>query len=163
MQVHVTHLRMWITFEPRMARRKLRIDPDFDFILAGMSTPLQDYRLAWWVNKALHIQLSRAADLVVTDQESRLQTSFSRFDFQEDLTRSFFHLLQNKQGSVLLLPEVREMDYLLLIKGEYYRSRHAGIAKKLRTIEQMLAVVIINTENLKSKNNLIIDTPNTNI
>lgn len=113
-----------------MARRKLRIDPDFDFILAGMSTPLQDYRLAWWINKVLQIQLSRTMDLVVTDPESRVQTSFSRFDYHEELTRTFFHLLQNRQGSVLLLPEVKEMDFLVLIKGDYYRSRHAGIAKK---------------------------------
>lgn len=146
-----------------MARRKLKIDPDFNFILVGLSTPLQDYRLAWWLNKVLHKQLARVGDLVLTDPESRLQTSFSRFDYSEELTRSTFHLVQNRMGSVFLLPEVREMDYLFLIKGDYYRTRQAGIAKKLRDIEQMQAVVIINPDMLRNRNNLIIDTPATDI
>ena len=141
-----------------VARRKLKIDPDFDFLLAGLATPLQDYRLAWWINKVLHKELSRVEDLVVTDAETRRQTSFARFDYPEELTRTVFHLLQNRVGSAYLMPELKEFDYLLMIKGSYYRTKQAGILKNLREIEQMQASVFINPENLRSRNHLIIET-----
>jgi hypothetical protein len=141
-----------------VARRKLKIDPDFDFLLAGLATPLQDYRLAWWVNKVLHKELSRVDDLVVTDPESRQQTSFARFDYPEELTRTVFHLLQNRQGSAYLMPELKEMDYLLMIKGSYYRTKQASILKKLRGIEQMQAAVFIIPATLRSRNHLVIET-----
>ena len=146
-----------------MARRKLKIAPDFNFLLIDLATPLQDYRLAWWVNRTLHKDLARVDDLIITDPDSRKQTSFSRFDYREDLTRTVFHLLQNRQGSVCVLPEVREVDFLLLIKGDYYRSRLNAMARKLRSIEQMQAVAIIDPEQLRNRNNLIIDTPATDI
>lgn len=146
-----------------MARRKLKIDPDFDFLLIGMATPLQDYRLAWNINKTLHKGLTRVDDLVVVDVESQRQTSFSRYDYLEELTKSYFHLLRNREGTTLLLPEVKEMDFLLLIKGEYYRSRLTGMLKKIRQIEAIQAVVHIPAAPLRSKHNLILDTPATDI
>lgn len=146
-----------------MARRKLKIDPDFNFLLIGMATPLQDYRLAWNLNKTLHKGLSRVEDLVLVDAESQRQTSFSRYDFFEELTKSYFHLLRNRQGTILLLPEVKEIDFLLLIRGDYYAGRSAGMLKKLRQIESIQAVVTIPMASLRSKHNLILDTPATDI
>lgn len=146
-----------------MARRKLKIDPDFTFLLIGLASPLQDYRLAWNLNRSLHKSLGRVDDLVLVEPESQRQTSFSRYDYYEELTKSYFHLIRNRQGAVLLLPEAKELDYLLLIKGEYYRTRVAGLLKKIRQIEEVQAVVQIPINTLRSRNNLILDTPATDI
>ncbi|HNV97938.1 MAG TPA: IPExxxVDY family protein [Chitinophagales bacterium] len=146
-----------------MAKRKLKIDPDFNFLLIGVATPLQDYRLAWNINKTLHKGLMRVEDVVVVDAESQRQTSFSRYDYFEELTKSHFHLLRNRQGTFLLLNEVKEMDYLLVVKGEYYMGRSVGMLKKLRQIESVQAVVSIPLASIRSKHNLILDTPATDI
>jgi hypothetical protein len=140
-----------------LTRRKLKIDPEFNFILIGVATPLQDYRMAWFVNNVLYKTLAKIDDLVITDPVNKIQTAYARFDFDEELTKSKFHLLQNKNGPNWLIPELKELDYLLIIRGEYYRPRKNDILKKLRAIEQIQAVVIIEPDTLKSKNNLIFE------
>lgn len=140
-----------------VARRKIKIDPEFDFLLLGIVTPLQDYRLAWFINNTLFKTLAKQEDLVLTDPVNRVQRAYSRFDFYEALTKSTFHLLQNKHAVECLMPELKDIDYLLLIKGDYYRSRKAQIAKKIRSIEHIQAVVILEVETLRSKNNIVIE------
>jgi len=140
-----------------VAKRKLKIDPEFNFILIGIATPLQDYRMAWFVNNTLHKQLAKTDDLVQIDPVNRIQTGFARFDYEEMLTMSMFHIIQNKQGPNCLIPELKELDYLLIIKGAYYLPRNQEILKKIKDIEQIQVAVIIDPESLKSKNNLIFD------
>lgn len=140
-----------------VAKRKLKINPEFNFILIGIATPVQDYRTAWLVNNSLHKQLAKTDDLVQIDHVNKTQTGFARFDFEEMLTMSMFHILQNKQGAACLIPELKELDYLLIIKGAYYLPRKLEILKKIKEIEQFQVAVIIDPETLKSKNNLIFD------
>ncbi len=140
-----------------VAKRKIKIDPEFDFILIGIVSPLQDYRLAWFINTVMFKSLSKMEDRVITDPVNMRQMTFSRYDYTEEITKSVFHLLQNKHAAECLLPEMKNIDYLLIIKGDYYKSRVKEIAKKLRTVEQIQAVVILQTEEVKSKNNLVLE------
>jgi hypothetical protein len=87
-----------------LARQKIKIDPEFNFILIGIATPLQDYRMAWFINNILYKQLAKIDDLVVADPVNRVQTAYGRFDFVEELTKSVFHLVQNKQGPITSFP-----------------------------------------------------------
>ncbi|MEZ5014608.1 MAG: IPExxxVDY family protein [Chitinophagales bacterium] len=140
-----------------MARRKLKIDPTFDFILLGIATPLHDYRLAWFLNNQLHKTFSRSEDLVITDSAGRIQRNFARFDYDEEITKSHFTLLQNRHNTGFLVPELKEMDYLLLIRSDYYRKRVPGILKKIKAIpEVQITAKVEDVENLKSRNNLIL-------
>lgn len=143
-----------------VAKRKIKIDPEFNFILIGMATPLQDYRVAWFVNNVLHKQLAKTDDLIQIDPINKVQTGFARFFYEETLTMATFHLLQNKQNASFLIPELKELDFLLLIKGAYYQPRKREILKKIKQIEQIQAAVIIEPELLKSKNNLIFEQNN---
>lgn len=152
---------MYLTFEAsfffKLARRKLKIDPEFNFILIGIATPLQDYRMAWFINNMLFKQLAKTNDLIMADPINMVQAAYGHFFYDEELTKSAFHLLQNKQGANYLIPELKELDYLLIIKGEYYIPRKNEILKKIRGIEQILAVALVEPTTLKSKNNLIFE------
>lgn len=140
-----------------MAKRKLKINPDFDFLLIGIVTALQDYRLAWFINNTLHKTLAKKEDIQFTDPLNKKQMNFARFDFDEAITRSVFHLLQNKHANECLLPEYKELDFVLLIKGDYYKTRKNDILKKLRGLENVQAALILDVELIKSKNNLLIE------
>ncbi len=135
----------------------MKINPDFDFLLIGIVTPLQDYRLAWFINSTLHKSLAKNTDIQIADPLNKKQMNFARFDFDEVITRSIFHLLQNKHATDCLLPEFKELDYLFIIKGDYYKSRKNEIVKKLRTLEHIQTAIIIDIEQVKSKNNLLIE------
>ena len=139
-----------------MAKRKIKIDPEFDFILIGIVTPLQDYRLAWFLNNILHKSLSKEEDIVISDAAGRKQLHFSRYDYFEELTMTNFHLLHNKHNTEHLIAETKEIDFFLLIKGDYYKPRKNDILKKIRSIDEIQTAVILDAEKLRGKNNLIL-------
>lgn len=151
---------MLVTFEPifiQLAKRKLKIEPEFDFILIGIVTPLQDYRLAWFINNLLHKSLAKNDDYLLNDALNKKQMTFSKFDFFEELTMSVFHLLQNKHANDCLLPEAKEVDYILIIKGDYYKTRKNQIIKKIKSLEEIQTAVIWEADKMKSRNNLVME------
>jgi hypothetical protein len=55
---------------------------------------------------------------------------------------------------VFLLPELKKVDYFLKIESDDDLEL-AGIVKKLKSIKSLSTVYVVETETIKSKNNLI--------
>lgn len=83
--------------------------------------------------------------------------SFSKYYFEEAITKSVFYLLENKHEIDCLIPEMKELDYLLLINGDYYKTRKQEIVKKIRTVDEVQTAVILKPAEIKSKNNLVME------
>lgn len=140
-----------------MSKTRIKIDFNFDFILIGIVTPLQDYRMAWFLNNLLHKALKKTEDHLLKDDKNRRIMSFSKYYFEEAITKSSFYLLENKHEIDCLLPEMKELDFLFLINGDYYKTRKTEILKKIRTVDEVQTAVILKPAEIKSKNNLIME------
>ena len=140
-----------------MTKTRLKIEFDFDFTLIGIVTPLQDYRMAWFLNNIMHKALKKTEDHLLKDEKNRRVMSFSKYYFEEAITKSYFFLLENKHEIDCLLPEMKELDYLLMINGDYYKSRKTEILKKIRSLDDVQTAVILKPSEIKSKNNLIME------
>ncbi len=130
----------------------LKTEDDTNFILTAIVTPLPSYRIAWYVNNSLSVQLKKANDVVITDA---LNKFFVRYWYNESITKSEFWLIENRNDGSMILQELKEMDYLLMIKGNYYHAHQKELLKKILKIKQVQTAVIINVQELKSRNNLI--------
>jgi len=129
-------------------------------MVIGIVTPVQDYRMAWFLNNMLHKSLRKTDDHTLNDGLNRRQMSFSRYVFDESITKSVFYLLENKHETDCLLQEMKELDYLLIIKGDYYRNRVNDMLKKIRTMEEVQTAVLLKTDEIRSKNNLVMEDMN---
>ncbi len=56
---------------------------------------------------------------------------------------------------VFLLPELKKVDYFLKIESDEDDVKITDIIKKLKTIKSLSTVYVVDTETIKSKNNLI--------
>ncbi len=133
----------------------LKTEAETGFILAGLVTPLPSYRIAWYVNNSLYLQLKKTDDAVISDYSKSSHNIFARYWYNESITKSEFFLLENKSDGSLILPELKEMDYLLMIKGNYYLPHQNEVVKKLLKIKPVQTVVLLNVAKLKSGNNLM--------
>lgn len=156
-----------------MATHRLTLDefdePDYELI--AIHTPLEDYRLAFFLNRTLNIALSaNPAGVPVITQKG--ESVFSRFTYV-DGDEFVWELLQNKTellpaapstqdlfgqptGSLraYLLPEFKTVDYLLKIDA--WMTSRMQIVDILTGIEPIAAAYIIDQERVKSLNNLIL-------
>ncbi|RWW99640.1 IPExxxVDY family protein [Flavobacterium cerinum] len=161
-----------------MAVHRLLID-DFvtiDYGLIAIHSSLEDYRLAYFMNRELSILLEKSNhDIGVTINEG--ESCFSRFIFENPDDDSMWNLIQNKAKvismqsntstslfedtdmslttNVFLMPELKKVDYVLKIENIPAHLELDDIVEKLLTIKQVATAYTIDHTKLKSKNNLI--------
>jgi hypothetical protein len=161
-----------------MGNYKLSIE-DFeedDFLIIAIHTSLEDYRLAYFLNLNLNIFLSKNKnDIELNAKEGK--TTFSRFTFEDKEKFINWNLIQNKNeieisenknrqdlftgfknkfsASAFLLPEYKKVDYFFKIENVEREIKINTIVSKINNIENIKMVYAIDSENIKSKNNLI--------
>ncbi|AOW08550.1 IPExxxVDY family protein [Flavobacterium gilvum] len=161
-----------------MAIHKLVFDDfdEIDYSLIAIHTSLEDYRLAYFINQKLHVNLNKSIkEIQITIKEG--EAHFSRFHYYEKKKEISWDLIQNKnevinqqkdenQGlfsnigmevvkKVFMLPEFKKADYFLKIENSEGSLNLLEITNLLNTIDNVATAYIVDTDNIRSKNNLI--------
>jgi len=160
-----------------MAVHKLLID-DFvtiDYQLIAIHSSLEDYRLAYFINRELSTLLEKSPkDIGVKIKEG--EGCFSRFVFEDAENEIYWNLIQNtglvisrQEGStslfgetgmdittsIFLLPEFKTVDYIVKIENTGTSFGLNELIDGLLSIRHVTTAYQINHHKLKSKNNLI--------
>lgn len=161
-----------------MAIHKLNLD-EFDAIdyhLIAIHTSLENYRLAYFINKKLFINLSKSKNEIQINIKEG-ETNFSRFSYSDsdkeiswDLIQNKNEVIQHKKGAtpnlfsnltmevatkVYLLPEFKKVDYFLKVENNGNAVSVPKIQLLLNTINNVSTVYCVDINKIKSKNNLI--------
>ncbi|MDF9796686.1 hypothetical protein OKW21_001949 [Catalinimonas alkaloidigena] len=136
--------------------RELQVSIPCDFDLLGIVTPAREYKLAWSLNQSLGLKLAKSQDLVINFVNDRC-IIISNFVFAT--SHCTFRLLKNKalsgSASDFLLPELKNLDYFLLIKNESDTFELDSYVSRLPTIDAVQSFTTINVNNLDNKENLL--------
>ena len=159
-----------------MAIHKLHIDEfdEVDYELIAIHTSLEDYRLAYFLNQKLPILLGKSKSEIQINIKEGV-TGFSRFIYENNAADSCWSLIQNKNEvntlksdnnqnlfanssyevatKAYLLPEFKKVDYFL--KVENSDNDLEKIIAAINTIARISTVYSVDTNKIKSKNNLI--------
>ncbi len=140
-----------------MAKRKLYLEYDFDFIMLGIACYSKDYILCSAINNKMNIDLMKVEDLILIDAKTKLSSGFSMFSY-EDEDAIEYHVLANVSNqNHFLIPEYDKFDYFLIIKNTNSDYDVDALAKALRELQIVILINKINPDKLKSKGNLIFD------
>ncbi len=159
-----------------MAVHKLILDDTFDdsvYTLTAIHCRLEDFRLAYLLNKHLGICLSRK----VSDLDAKNgQASYSIFEWEdvkqlitwslvsnicktEETQQIDYKSLFDNQEKITktfhLLPEYKTVNYFLKIDGELSIKKARSITEAILNIPQVATAYSIDSGQLKSKDNLI--------
>ncbi|MCI4443704.1 MAG: IPExxxVDY family protein [Lentimicrobium sp.] len=149
---------------------------EIDYQLIAIHTSLEDYRLAYFINQKLPINLSKNENEIQINIKEG-ETKFSRFYFYDTEKAISWNLIQNKNEiiqqknensqnlfsninlevstKVYLLPEFKKVDYFLKIENIEEGMNVTEIQLLLNTIDSISTVYKVETYKIKSKNNLI--------
>lgn len=130
-------------------KTQLNYERNYDFLLAGIVTPLPDYRIGWHLNRQLGIRLVKKDDLVPSGSSS--PTGFSCFLCEQPITHSVFYLIQNKFNGALFATEWKKVDYFLMIRGSWFMERIESVFQQIRVIDDVQAVIAIDPKTIRNK------------
>jgi hypothetical protein len=147
---------------------------EIDYELIAIHTSLEDYRLAYFLNQKLPILLSKNKNEIQLNIKEG-SAYFSRFCYDNFEKDSAWNLIQNKHevamnnnetkqnlfentmmnvgAKVFLLPEMKKVDFFLKIENSEIPTDE--IIKKINSIKSLSTAYSVETNQIKSKNNLI--------
>ena len=149
---------------------------EIDYYLIAIHTSLEDYRLCYFINQKLPINLSKSEnDIQINIKEGEI--NFSRFFYNDEESTFSWNLIQNKNEVIqqkegtnqnlfsnvtmevatkaYLLPELKKVDYFLKIENNENPMDVSNTILLLKTIETISTAYVVETNKIKSKNNLI--------
>jgi|APEBP8051072210_1049370.scaffolds.fasta_scaffold00027_92 hypothetical protein len=160
-----------------MANLKLLIDDDdfedIDCTAFAIHTNLEAFRLAYFLNKTVGINLkvNENAKVVVQKETKHL---FSNYIFEDKKNDVFWNLIENENQietqsqttdlfatqetfitKIYFIPEHKKVNYFLKVEGINNVYDSEEILEKIKTINRISACYELDINNLKSKNNLI--------
>ncbi len=158
-----------------MAVHKLLVDDFYDasFSLIAIHCRLEDYRLAYLLNKHLNINLVRLPQ----DLDYKyLDANYSIYQWENEQEQTTWNLISNvckkeeaslqSSGSLFnteqtvlktyhLLPEFKKVDFFIKITTDEESIDESELLKKVQNIPQLITSYGIDTDKIKSRDNLI--------
>ena len=163
-----------------MANHKLIFDENFEepYTLIAIHCSEEAYKMAYLMNSHLNLRLKRKQTDLDFSTEGLLIT-FPLYDFEDVHKYTHFYLIANKCKSVeaglqssgglfaemvsekstvhYLLPEFKKGDFFLKIYSDFDTVPLRKFLSEINEIKQIISAYIVETDHIKSKNNLIFD------
>ncbi|QQR99185.1 MAG: IPExxxVDY family protein [Sphingobacteriales bacterium] len=127
----------------------------FNFNIWGINSPLEDYRLCWLLNKILDWKLKRVDDIAFYQQKEKRYINFNAYKYVNELDFYTIEIIKNKHDGNILIPEMKNFDYIFLFQGEEDYFNKDEITQVLKQIKGIQSIFEIDIENIKTKYNLL--------
>lgn len=138
-----------------MKKFTLETDIPDSFLLLGIASQEKSHRMAWLLNQHSSFQLYKEDDLILYKNDLPI-AYFNRFDFTDEINRTSYTLLDNSFENSHLLPELKNISYLIVIKGALDFLKLDELIQKIKTINGVQLVSKIDISKLKSVVQLIL-------
>ncbi|MGV3507868.1 MAG: IPExxxVDY family protein [Sphingobacteriaceae bacterium] len=136
-----------------MNRLTLKYELDLDFVLIAITSQLKDYMLCFKLNRQLNINFYKIDELIIENNSG--EQFFSMYYYQIPETETDFYLLANKGGSGYLIPEMKTVDYFILIRNYISEEEITELINGINKLPEVLVAIEVDPKRLKSKENLI--------
>jgi hypothetical protein len=127
------------------------------FTLIGISCHAKDYRISFLLNKHLGSDFLKMEDLKVTLNNKKESTEFSLYHYHDEDYFNTYYLLANRSQELVLAPEVKQVDFLLIVEGEFGKSQKDRLIKSIRNIPNVLTAYEIKFAEIKNHETLLND------
>lgn len=136
--------------------QELQLAIKFNIDLLGLVSSAKEYKLAWSLNQNLGLKLAKSEDLAINfvGDHSIIISNFT-FTTSHCTFRLLKNLALSDNSNEYLLPELKNIDYFLLIKNESDTFELNTYVNLLSGIDTVQSFASINVENLENKENLI--------
>lgn len=148
----------------------LDYENEHEYTLIGIHATLEDYKLAFYLNSALAIQLKRQPEDLDFNSDASI---FSLYAYDCKSSFSSWYLIANKHvfdansnadssylfnedyQTAIFIKEKKQVDFFLKIDSDFNTEQINEIVKNVNTIKNVITSYTINPKTLKSKDFLI--------
>ncbi|MFA5244518.1 MAG: IPExxxVDY family protein [Pedobacter sp.] len=138
-----------------MNKTTLKLELDFDFVLVAITAQLRDYMFCFKLNRQLGTGFCKVEDLELSFNATEDPFYFSRYLYLQSESETELYVIANKGSEGFLVPEMKKVDFFLLIRNYIDDEDLRKLINGLNKIPEVLVAAEVDPKKLKSKENLI--------
>ncbi len=126
-----------------MAKKKLQTESIGNFLLWGVLSSKGGHKIAWEINNAFPFKLHRQEDVVLERQPSNENLYFNFYAYEDEINFFKIELIKNKSLGGYYLKELKNFDFILMVKGEldfFEIDVFSALLKKMPSIQSAIAI-----------------------
>jgi hypothetical protein len=127
------------------------------FTLIGISCHVKDYRISFLLNKHLGYAFLKLEDLKITLNNKKDPAEFSFYYYHDEDYFNTYYLLANRCEEYVLAPEIKQVDFLMIVEGEFSKVQKDRLIASVRTIPNILTAYEIKFSEIKNYETLLND------
>ena len=136
--------------------QKITYQPKVKHYIIAVASVLKDYRLSFFINQDLHLNLEKIEDLISSNKSKDQSKKFSRYYFLDEKSEFEYFLLQNKQLGEVYLKTYKNFDFLFIVKTIDEDTIDIGsLFDKIKAIDDIQLVMEL--DNLKRTDQKLIE------
>ena len=127
------------------------------YTLFGISCHLKDYRLSFLMNQKMEMEFIKMEDFCSIAPSKKESNSFSFYYGRDEDHFNNFSLVANRGQETILVSELKQTDFLLLVEGPFKKSQKERLLAALKSIPNVLTAFEIRFETIKNYENFLTD------
>ena len=140
-----------------MATKRLITNKIDNFYLWGLLTGSGGHRICWELNHMLGTNLTRQDDVVVERRPTAENSFFNLYYYDDEESFIRFELIRNKTNGEFYSRELKNFDFLLMVKGELDFFERPPFTSALKQLKCMQSALEIEVDKLKNQEILILE------
>lgn len=137
-----------------MTKYRLDFEPSYDFALIGISCHEKDYRLGWALNHMGEFHFERADDFM--PDENKPDEVFPLYQFHDEEHYRLYVLVANRFGSRIMFPELKGIDYLMMISGNNEDYDVEEVLERIHRIDFVILASALDVMKIKNRETLLL-------
>lgn len=127
-----------------------------EYLIIGISSTLPDYRLLFFLNKALDSAFKRMNEFYFEPKNSK----YSVYSFSDSANELELYFLSNKSEGIILFPELQMFDFMLLVNGSPDASYLKKMNEAIRGVSYVQIAKTVDTSKIKNYFTIIFEFEN---
>jgi hypothetical protein len=127
------------------------------YSLFGISCHLKDYRLSFLLNQKLELALIKMDDFTMIAGQGKVPDIFSFYFCRDEDHYNAYYLVSNRGQEGVLLPDLKQTDYLLLVEGPFKKNQSDKLLDVIRSIPNVLTAFGIRFETIRNYESFLTD------
>ncbi|QES90506.1 IPExxxVDY family protein [Rhizosphaericola mali] len=128
-----------------------------DARVLGIVSKYKNYKFIWSINQHLDLNFKMIPDYEIELPKKNKDCYFSVFQHSVKNTSIDYFIYQNYFEGEFLLPELKNIDFICLVKGDFSadQTQWRGFLDNLKSVSCIQMASEISLDQIKSKENLI--------
>jgi hypothetical protein len=117
------------------------------FTLFGISCHLKDYRLSYHINQRFELSFVKMDDF----------QGYSFYFCRDEDCFNTYYLLGNRSQEAILMPELKQTDFILLVEGPFKKAQKEQLLSKIKGVQSVLTAFEVRFETIKNYELMLTD------